>query len=129
MTFLPFSHKIRRALMPCSALLLLAALAACGEDRSGEQPFVPTVVSRGCEVVADSVVLTGEVTASPNSALTRCGFVVGNDTLRREVNAREVISAFTAVADSLEPGAYYAVAFATNGMGTSYGDTLRFVME
>lgn len=129
MTILPSSHKLRRGLMPCAALLLLAALASCGEDRSGEQPFAPTVVSRGCEVVADSVVLTGEVTASPNSSLTRCGFVVGNDTLRREVDAREVVAAFTAVADSLEPGAYYAVAFATNGVGTSYGDTLRFRME
>lgn len=129
MNILRLPHTLHRTLLSCCVLLSLAGIVSCGEDRSGEQPFAPTVVSRGCEVVADSVVLTGEVTASPNSSLTRCGFVVGNDTLRREVDAREVIAAFTAVADSLEPGAYYAVPFAANGVGTSYGDTLRFVME
>ncbi len=123
------SSSVSYPFLGCLAFCAMALLASCGDDRSGEQPFAPTVVSRGCEVVADSVVMTGEVTASPNSSLTRCGFVVGNDTLRREVDAREVAWAFTAVADSLEAGDYYAVSFATNGMGTSYGDTLRFTMK
>ena len=33
---------------------------------------------------------------------------------------------FRATADSLESGSYYCIAYARNGMGTAYGDTVRF---
>lgn len=115
--------------IPFVALSILATcVAACGEDRSGEQPFAPTVQSISAEVRADSAILTGRVTASPNSTLQECGFAYGNDTLRATCKATAPSEQFTAVTDSLSAGTYFAVAYAKNGVGTSYGDTIHFTI-
>ncbi|MDD6922418.1 MAG: hypothetical protein PUI86_08570 [Bacteroidales bacterium] len=113
---------------PSFALLAIAAgaAAACGEDRSGEQPFAPTVQSVGVEVKQHTAVLTGAVLASPNSSLKECGFAYGNDTLRAKCTAAEPAATFTAETDSLGAGHYYAVPYASNGVGTTYADTLYF---
>lgn len=109
-------------------LILLAFLLSCGEDRSGEQPFAPVVHSLSAVVVGDSAELTGYVSESVNSSLKSCGFSYGNDTLRATCEAPEATETFTAVTDSLGAGTYFAVAYAKNGVGTSYGDTIYFVM-
>ena len=113
---------------PSLVLLAIAAgaAAACGEDRSGEQPFAPTVQSVGVEVKQHTAVLTGAVLASPNSSLKECGFAYGNDTLRAKCTAAEPAAIFTAETDSLGAGHYYAVPYASNGVGTTYADTLYF---
>ena len=109
-------------------LLILGVLtAACsGEDRSGEQPFAPTVQTLSAEVMGDSCLLRGAVTASPNSSLRGVGFAYGNDTLRLNVVADSARYEFEARTDTLRPGNYFAVAYAKNGVGTSFGDTVRF---
>lgn len=109
--------------------LTIVLLAACGEDRSGEQPFAPTVETVGYITMDDSAALTGRVTASPNSSLTECGFAYGNDTLRATAKAPAPSETFTAVTDSLGKGNYFAVSYAKNGVGTSYGDTITFTIE
>ena len=113
---------------PSLVLLAIAAgaAAACGEDRSGEQPFAPTVQSVGVEVKQHTAVLTGAVLASPNSSLKECGFAYGNATLRAKCTAAEPAATFTAETDSLGAGHYYAVPYASNGVGTPYADTLYF---
>ena len=113
---------------PSLVLLAIAAgaAAACGEDRSGEQPFAPTVQSVGVEVQQHTAVLTGAVLASPNSSLKECGFAYGNDTLRAKCTAAEPAATFTAETDSLGAGHYYAVPYASTGVGTTYADTLYF---
>lgn len=121
-------HRSPSLLSSSVVVILLSLSVGCGDDRSGEQPFAPTVVSRSATVVADSVLLAGEVTASPNSTLLSCGYVYGNDTLAITLEADTATTSFEVVADSLEAGTYYAVAFAKNGVGTSYGDTLHFTM-
>lgn len=103
--------------------------AACGEDRSGEQPFAPTLGEMSAVVMADSVRLTGIVTASPNSHLLECGFSYGNDTLRSKAIAPVAATQFSVTIDSLLPGNYFAVGYAKNGVGTTYADTLRFTIE
>lgn len=109
-----------------AALALLAA-ACSGEDRSGEQPFPPTVRTLGAYAQGDSVRLTGEILSSPNSKVVGRGFYYGNDTLRVQVVSNDTLTdTFTEVVDSLRPGYYYAYAFAANGMGTTNGDTLLF---
>lgn len=101
--------------------------SACnGVDRSGEQPFAPTVETLAAEAAGDGVLLNGRVTDSPNSDVLECGFLYGNDTLRVKLKSEEVSLLFSAYADSLQNGNYYAVAYARNGVGTSYGDTVRF---
>ena len=117
-----------RKLLPILLLTTLVSVltASCGEDRSGEQPFAPTVQSVGVEVKQHTAVLTGAVLASPNSSLKECGFAYGNDTLRAKCTAAEPAATFTAETDSLGAGHYYAVPYASNGVGTTYADTLYF---
>ncbi len=117
-------------LLPIVSLFVVSALvASCGEDRSGEQPFLPTVKSLAVVVEADSALMSGQVLASPNSPLVKCGFKYGNDTLRVEALAPAPAETFTAVTRPLKPGKYFAVSFAANGMGTTYGDTLYFTID
>ena len=106
--------------------LAAATLASCiGEDRSGEQPFAPTVETVSVTPQGPVAQLEGLVTASPNSTLLGCGFHYGNDTLTLTADS-EVQDRFFALTDTLAPGSYYAVAFARNGVGTTSADTLWF---
>ncbi len=116
---------------PLFTLLAAAPLlyTACGDDRSGEQPFAPTVKSVSAVADGDSALLTGFVTSSPNSTLKKCGFVYGNDTLRKEKASETAGETFGVMTDSLGAGDYYAVAYAQNGVGKGYGDTLRFTIS
>ena len=100
------------------------------EDRSDEQPFKPTVATRSATVQGTSCVVEGEILSSPNSTLLGGGFTWGNDTLRAQIAIGDTIeSLFTGTITSLEPGDYFVAAFATNGMGTAYGDTLYFTIN
>lgn len=110
-------------------LAVFAVFSCSGEDRRGEVPLVPTVRISSAIVDSGCVNLQGEVLASPNSSLVYCGFSVGNDTLKRDVRCSEPAFSFSATADSLESGRYYAVAYAKNGMGLSESDTLWFSVE
>ncbi len=107
-------------------LLLLPLFASCGEDRSGEQPFAPEVRTLEATVSGAQAVLRGAVLSSPNSHLLECGFAYGNDTLRLSVAADSARYEFEAQTDTLRPGRYFAVAYAKNGVGTSYADTVAF---
>lgn len=120
--------------MKLTQILLLASatwgLAACSpDDRSDEQPFPPTVETLTPMVQGDVVTLQGHITASPNSSVTRRGFRYGSENLQNNVESTDSTDTFAATIDSLEPGNYHVAAYATNGMGTSYGDTLTFVIE
>lgn len=113
-----------------SILVMLVALAACNpEDRSGEQPFAPTVCTLSATVEGRSCTMAGAIEASPNSDVLKRGFNYGNDTLRLEVVSEDSTDVFEAEVDNFLPGDYFAVAFATNGVGTSRGDTLRFTVR
>ena len=119
---------MKHLLHPFLTLSCLGLCLSCGEDRSGEQPFAPTVqtldaIPSGCRAE-----LRGVVTSSPNSSLTECGFHYGNETLRKSVTA-EPAWEFSAMTDTLQPGHYYVTTYATNGMGTTNGDTLYFDIE
>lgn len=110
-------------------MILGLALTACtGEDRSGERPLAPVVQSVAVTVDGSVATMEGHVTASHNSTLLGCGFHYGNDTIAYTAEA-EVQSHFFAQTDSLPAGTYYAVSFARNGVGKTYGDTLQFRIE
>lgn len=111
-----------------SPLFLLAVVwlvVACHPvDRSGEEPFAPTVRTVGCEAVADSFRLAGQVLLSPNSRVLERGFEYGNDTMKVTVEACDSTDVFHGYTCKLESGRYYFMAYARNGIGTSWGDTL-----
>lgn len=78
----------------------------------------------------DSCVMEGVIVSSPNSKVTGRGFYYGNDTLRIQVVSNDTLTTtFRESIDSIAPGDYYVYAFATNGMGTRYGDTLTFCIS
>lgn len=110
-------------------VLCAVVMSSCGQDRSGEQPFAPTVQTGTAEQVGDSVNLVGSVILSPNSRVLERGFSYGNDTLRATVVSKDTVNIFSAYTDSLGKGEYFAVAYARNGVGIGYGDTIRFVVK
>lgn len=118
---------MKKALIP---LLALTILASCHpEDRSGEQPFAPEVRTLDAEVSNTHALLSGCVIASRNSDVRKVGFVYGNDTLRLRVEQTENLQPlFRLATDSLGAGTYFYAAFATNGVGTTYADTLTFTL-
>lgn len=117
----------------CSGMFFvgISLLCSCsGEDRSDEMPRVPVVRTTSAVVDGRNVcTMGGMVDESHNSALRECGFVygvVGENSMQRKADTART---FTARADSLEDGDYFCVAYAKNGMGVSYGDTMRFVVN
>lgn len=126
------SKRIASLISAWGIVLALAVFVACsGEDRSGEMPRVPVVKTISANAVGDSCVMIGMVSESHNSSMKECGFLYGNaDSTSAAIKLKaDTMRTFTAVADSLENGNYYCVAYARNGMGTSYGDTIIFSVE
>ena len=118
----PFIFKYFFILLIPSPFLL-----ACeGEDRSKEEPLKPVVQTSS--VVLDGTIcrMEGMVEASPNSGIKSCGFFWGNDTISQKAEVEDVQWNFSEELKDLLAGKYYCVAYATNGMGTSYGDTIYF---
>ena len=111
-------------------LQVICILSSCGgEDRSGEQPMKPKVKTLSTEVVGDSCVVVGMVEESLNSRVVRRGITYGNDTLRAESLATDTLETFHASTQRLLPGTYFVAAFAENGIGISYGDTIYFTIH
>lgn len=110
----------------CAMLGALLMGACSGEDRSGEEPFPPTVRMDTVFVEEDSLCLKGLVVSSPNSSVTACGFSLVGDTLNLTIEADTVAMRFEAHTACPAAGIYGAVAYATNGMGTTVSDTLYF---
>lgn len=118
---------MRRYIIAILVVISTLTVACSGEDRSGEQPFAPTVETLSAEVMGDSCLLRGAVTSSPNSSLRGVGFAYGNDTLRLTAVSDTCTELFQATTQALRPGIYFAVAFAENGVGKTIGtDTLYF---
>ena len=118
---------MRRYIIVILVAISTLIVACSGEDRSGEQPFAPTVETLSAEVMGDSCLLTGAVTSSPNSSLRGVGFAYGNDTLRLTAVSDTCTELFQATTQALQPGTYFAVAFAENGVGKTIGtDTIYF---
>ncbi|MBQ8099207.1 MAG: hypothetical protein IJ244_06755 [Bacteroidaceae bacterium] len=109
--------------------MVMLCAACSGEDRSGEQPFAPTVAMLDAYVEGLSVTLYGRVLASPNSSLSSCGFKYGNNEGVSTITCEKAEEFFRAQVDSLEPGRYFAAATATNKIGSSQSDTLWFQVE
>ncbi len=126
------SKRIASLIGAWGIVLALAVFVACsGEDRSGEMPRVPVVKTVSANAVGDSCVMIGMVSENHNSSMKECGFLYGNaDSTSAAIKLKaDTMRTFTAVADSLDNGNYYCVAYARNGMGTSYGDTIIFSVE
>lgn len=121
-------------------ICITAILSSCGEDRSDEQPFAPTLSALTATQTGDStVLLSAQILSSKNSSITACGFIWGDSTGSNTLSldslpavstsphiAPSQAVSFSAAIDTLAPGTYFALAFATNGIGTTRTDTISF---
>ncbi|MDD7376045.1 MAG: hypothetical protein PUG41_01605 [Prevotellaceae bacterium] len=105
-------------------------LCSCsGEDRSDEMPRIPVVSTVSATVNGNSCTMNGTVVESHNSSLRECGFFYGETGAASVKIKADTTKIFEVKADSLEAGDYYCVAYAKNGMGVSYGDTVEFIVR
>lgn len=119
--------RVSLSLAATAILLATALVPSCsGEDRSDEMPRVPVVYTEAAEAAGDSCTMHGRITESHNSSLRECGFVYGMEGGKAVKLVADSAWLFRATADSLKSGSYYCIAYARNGMGTAYGDTVRF---
>lgn len=115
-----------------SAVLCANCMVLCscsGEDRSDEMPRIPVVSTVSATVNGNSCTMNGTVVESHNSSLRECGFFYGETGVASVKIKADTTKIFEVKADSLEAGDYYCVAYAKNGMGVSYGDTVEFIVR
>lgn len=111
----------------CSNCMVLCSCS--GEDRSDEMPRIPVVSTVSATVNGNSCTMNGTVVESHNSSLRECGFFYGGTGAASVKIKADTTKIFEVKADSLEAGDYYCVAYAKNGMGVSYGDTVEFIVR
>lgn len=111
----------------CSNCMVLCSCS--GEDRSDEMPRIPVVSTVSATVNGNSCTMNGTVVESHNSSLRECGFFYGETGAASVKIKADTAKIFEVKADSLEAGDYYCVAYAKNGMGVSYGDTVEFIVR
>ena len=90
-------------------------------------PGASTLAATG--VTHEAASLEGEVTATGGSAVTATGFIWGTDPQLAggaSVAGDALANAFSAQVAVSPTTTYYVSAFATNALGTDYGDTLSF---
>ncbi|MGA1374714.1 MAG: fibrobacter succinogenes major paralogous domain-containing protein, partial [Flavobacteriales bacterium] len=91
----------------------------------------PTVdTDAATSVTSSAATLNATITATGGSAVTATGFKYGTDALLTspvDVVGSGTTSSFTGVLPCLKYATqYWAVGYATNALGTSYGDTIAF---
>lgn len=111
----------------CANCMVLCSCS--GEDRSDEMPRIPVVSTVSATVNGNSCTMNGTVVESHNSSLRECGFFYGETGVASVKIKADTTKIFEVKADSLEAGDYYCVAYAKNGMGVSYGDTVEFIVR
>lgn len=112
------------------AIILMIIATSCQEDDSKTVPSVTTAAIM--DVTATTAVGGGNITSDGNSSITASGLVysrtnspptIADDTTWTPIT----IGNFNTPLQELEPSTtYYARAYATNGVGTSYGETITF---
>jgi uncharacterized protein (TIGR02145 family) len=102
-----------------------------GDTLSFTTYAAPTVdTDTASSVTSSAATLSATITATGGAAVSATGFKYGTDTALTSptnVSGSGTASPFTASLTSLSPGTqYWAVGYATNSVGTSYGDTITF---
>jgi len=103
---------------------------AYGEVVSFTTLSVPTVQTNAAtNIIADEATISGNVTSDGGTDVTACGFIYGTDanSLTQTIQSGSGTGSFTSNLTSLTYGTtYYYKAYATNSVGTAYGEVLSF---
>ena len=99
------------------------------------EPKLPTIRTlQPTQITETSVVVSGNVTHDGGSTVTEYGIVYNTSpnptTLERKMKNSNGISNFSCNLIDLQPGTtYYVRAYATNSVGTAYGEEMSFTTE
>ncbi len=117
----------------CTGLLASTLVITAISCKKETQPTLPTVVTHSSvDVTSTRVELSGEVTADGNSTVTERGFMLGTSSTAdgTEIVRGSGLGAFSGVFEGLQPGTtYYFKAFATNTVGTAFGEVHNFMTQ
>ena len=96
-----------------------------------DPPTAPTVdTDAASSVTSSAATLSATITATGGAAVSATGFKYGTDaglSTPTDIAGSGTSSPFTGSLTGLSPGTqYWAVGYATNSVGTSYGDTITF---
>jgi len=99
----------------------------------GTTPNMPTVTTgTASDITTNSATLSGNVTSTGGFTVTARGFVYGtseND-LSQTVRSGDGTGSYTAIINNLTPNTtYYYKAYATNAVGTAYGEVMSFSLS
>lgn len=122
-----FTKKPRISLL---VWVFVFALASCQKETPPSLPTVSTDPTG--DVTATQVEVSGEVTADGNSPVTERGFMLGRTSTADDTKiiSGAGLGAFSGVFGGLQPStSYYFRAFATNAVGTAYGEVHNFTTE
>ena len=118
-----------------TVILTLGIMIAFGCKKEEEEELMPTVLTESVEVLGDqSAAANGRVTNSGTDPVTERGFcwnVTGSPTTNGNViTAGTGEGEFEAIITDLQGGnTYYVRAFATNLIGTAYGEEFSITTE
>jgi hypothetical protein len=130
-----FFHRMKTYRYPLLLLLSCAFIFSSCDNTEPEpepEPAAPTVVTAAAQkVLSFSATLTGSIKADGGSEITELGMcwsTTSNPTTDDNTLVhRGGIGTFTVFLVDLEPSTtYFARAYATNSMGTSYGNEITF---
>jgi hypothetical protein len=117
--------------LPYLMLVTLAImLSACEEDEPKTVPEVAT--SAITDVTPTAATGGGEITKNGNAEITESGLVYSNTNITPTISDSKMVATvtdgvFTVSLAGLSSGTtYYARAYATNSVGTGYGDVVEF---
>lgn len=94
------------------------------------RPSVETLEASGIQIHGAN--LNGDLVSAGDFPVTECGFVYGTDPndLSLTVISSATLGDFSVhISDLIESTTYYYKAYATNGVGTAYGEIVRFTTE
>jgi len=113
-------------------LLTTISFSACKKDKESPKgvPMVTTVTATVSDV--SSATVSGRVTGNGNSPVTVTGFVYSSNVTiptiaDNKIELTDTEGDFSTILEGLNSGTTYHVrAYATNGVGTGYGDVIDF---
>ena len=126
------SLHMEKLAMLLSVGLLGIFLASCGDDEKPQtEPVVTTAVVS--DITTSSAKGGGEITSDGNSTITASGLAYSAIVTQPIISDQKTTTTttsgtFTSLMEGLTSGTTYHVrAYATNGVGTSYGEVVSFV--
>jgi|GEM_PF-974505 len=130
----PNITPMKKRILQLTLFIAATVMLRCSDD---DKPQVIPVVATlaASDITPGSVVLNGKITDDGNATITETGFVYSNavstpTVADDKVELNDIDGEFSTLLEGLNSGTiYYIRAYATNGIGTGYGDVINVTTE